>query len=341
MRLFIPSRVYFEPTSLDYPLGRSLYERFQELGIPIKATTAHNRVVDRLGETRKETFYQSKRTMVVGVRRSLKFQTSKPSADYALPLVTGCPGHCHYCYLNTTLGNKPFIRVYVNLDEILATAASLMEQRPEGVTVFDGSCTSDPVVVEPWTGALRTCIEFFAGRLDGRFRFVTKYDAIEGLLDVDHCGRTEVRFSINSAYVIKNFEKAVASLDRRLDAAAKIAQAGYPLGFIVGPIMIYDGWQQEYTQMMRDLAARLDGVSYSRPTFELVTHRFTPKAKSVISEVYPDTTLPMEESERTWRWGQFGYGKYVYRKSEYQQIRELFHDLIEDLLPQAKILYLV
>lgn len=341
MRLFVPSRVYFEPSSLDYPLGEKLYDRFSRMGIPIKKTTAHNRVTDIPGDTRKEAFFQAKRTLVVGVRRSLNLQKSKPSADYALPIVTGCPGHCHYCYLNTTLGAKPYIRVYVNLDEILATADRYMKKRTDGVTTFDGSCTSDPVIVEPYTGALQRCVEFFADRQDGGFRFVTKYDAVDTLLDVKHNQRTEVRFSINSAYVIKNFEKAVASLGRRLDAAAKIARAGYPLGFIIGPIMLYDGWQKEYRAMLTEVARRLKEAAPASLTFELVTHRFTPKAKNVIQEVYPNTPLPMEENKRRWRWGQFGYGKYVYPKEGYDAIRSFFHETIARLMPQAQVLYLV
>ncbi|GAA3322092.1 hypothetical protein GCM10020331_040580 [Ectobacillus funiculus] len=59
------------------------------------------------------------------MRRTLKFDTSKPSAEYAIPLATGCMGHCHYCYLQTTLGSKPYVRVYVNLDEIFFPSANL------------------------------------------------------------------------------------------------------------------------------------------------------------------------------------------------------------------------
>jgi len=56
------------------------------------------------------------------VKKSLAFEPSLPSAEYALPLSTGCMGHCHYCYLQTTMGNRPYVRVYVNLDDIFHAA---------------------------------------------------------------------------------------------------------------------------------------------------------------------------------------------------------------------------
>jgi DNA repair photolyase len=34
-------------------------------------------------------------------------------------------------------------------------------------------------------------------------------------------------------YVIKNFEPGTSPLDKRIEAAVKVAKAGYPLGFIV------------------------------------------------------------------------------------------------------------
>ncbi len=51
------------------------------------------------------------------------------------------------------------------------------------VTIFEGSATSDPVPIEPYTNALKRTIEFFAQRENGRFRFVTKYDDVDSLLN--------------------------------------------------------------------------------------------------------------------------------------------------------------
>ncbi|MEW5920511.1 MAG: spore photoproduct lyase family protein [Bacillota bacterium] len=42
--VFVSSRVLFEKEALDYPLGRSLYERFSGGGFNIGFTGSHNRV---------------------------------------------------------------------------------------------------------------------------------------------------------------------------------------------------------------------------------------------------------------------------------------------------------
>src|SRR5690606_30114534 len=107
MKPFEPEWVFFEPEALNYPLGEELYRRYKGSGIPVRMTTSHNRVTGIPGRTEAEKYRNAKRTLVVGVRKTLQFDTSKPSAEYALPLATGCMGHCHYCYLQTTMGNRP------------------------------------------------------------------------------------------------------------------------------------------------------------------------------------------------------------------------------------------
>src|SRR5690606_22947535 len=109
MKPFEPDLIFFEPAALDYPLGKELYRRYKGSGIPVRMTTSHNRVTGIPGRTKAEKYRYAKRTLVVGVRKTLKFDTSKPSAEYALPLATGCMGHCHYCYLQTTMGDRPYI----------------------------------------------------------------------------------------------------------------------------------------------------------------------------------------------------------------------------------------
>jgi len=58
-------------------------------------------------------------------------------------------------------------------------------------------------------------------------------------------------------------------------------------------------------------------------------------------EVFPDTTLPMNESERKFKFGQFGYGKYVYPKSTLEEMDELFRRELDKYFPGAKVEYLV
>ncbi|QNO13716.1 spore photoproduct lyase [Alkalicella caledoniensis] len=336
--MFKPKRVLFEPDSFDYQLGKELFELFTNMeGVEVRKLKS-SRVTGVDSDNISEGYVEAKKTMVVAVRKSLKFQTCKPSAHYQLPLVSSCPGLCEYCYLQTTLGKRPYIKVYVNTDEILNQAQKYIEER-EDITIFEGAATSDPLAVEPYTNSLRKAITYFGKERKARFRFVTKFTDVDTLLNVPHNNNTTFRFSLNTEKVIKEYEKGTANSTARIKAANKISQAGYPMGFLIAPIFLYDGWQEDYMSLLIKLKESLHPVPSL--SFELITHRYTTRAKDNILEVFPQTNLPMDDSQRKLKFGQFGYTKYVYKKADYEKVEVFFRENIEKLFPKAQILYLV
>lgn len=342
MKNFIPKRVFFEPQALDYPLGKELYERFRQMDIPIQLTGSHNRVTGIPGSSPQEAFREAKQTLVVGVRKSTDFVTCKPSAHYQLPLNTSCPGMCEYCYLATTLGKKPYIRVYVNIEDILDRAKRYMEERAPDITVFEGAAVSDPIPTEHLTGLLKQTITFFGEQPWGRFRFVTKFTDVASLLPVRHAGHTRFRFSINAASVLQRFEHGTPGLTERLAAAREVAKAGYPLGFILAPVFRFPGWRQEYQAAIASLQQEMaKAAAVPDLTFEIITHRFTKRAKNNILDLYPHTQLPLDETERMFKYGQFGYGKYIYPKEEMKELKDFLTEELNLRFPTAAIEYFV
>lgn len=346
MSLFVPKRVFYEPEALEYPLGRELAERFENAGIPVSAISAHNRVTGIPGKNPRQAYVEGKRSLVLSVRKEDKLETCKPAAHYQLPFVSSCPGMCEYCYLATTGGKKPYLRVYVNTEEILAQAKEMLDSRKPALTTFEGSSTSDPLSLEEYTGVLRRTIEFFGAEETGRFTFSTKFTNVDDLLVVNHQGHTRVRFSINCEEVVRKHEKGTPLPAERVKAALKMAQAGYPIGFIVAPIIWFDGWEEEYGKLFADLAIALEEMpvgSWQQEslTFEFITYRFTSRAKTNILSVFPQTTLPLHEEFNQSRFDQIGFGKYGYRSEEFNRLNEFFMAMAEKYFPYAKVEYFI
>lgn len=337
MPSFTPQLVLVQKAALDYPLGRELKERFEKQGIEL--VVYEKRTPFFRHKSFRDSYRIFKRTVVLLVWRQGSFQTCKPSAHYQLPLTSGCPGFCQYCYLNTNLGRRPYVKVYVNVEDILQRCLGYIEQRRPEITVFEGAATSDPVAVEGWTGSLRKAVEFFAPLADAKFRFVTKYTDVDGLLGVAHGGKTEVRFSLNCIYILDRFEKGVPGLRSRLEAAKKCFEAAYPVGFLIAPIFVFKGWREQYSALFREIKDYLPAKA--DVFFELITHRFTARSKKIILDAYPGTEVPLDEAERSFKHGQFGYGKYVYPPDVMAELKEFFVSEIARLFPGARILYFV
>lgn len=334
MKLFIPNQAYIDPKSLNYEVGRNTYRKLEELGVPL----IESRKVSIEGKSPIENYAKSKKTIYLTVNNQKKLRPCSPSADYQFSLSSSCPGHCEYCYLQTTQGEKPFMKVFVNIDEILEVIQNHINENIPGITTFECGSITDPIALEHLTGNLKRCIEFFANNENGRLRVITKYENVDSFLDIDHKKHTKFRFSVNTKYVIEKFEHNTASFEARIDAARKISEAGYPLGFIIAPIMIYDDWKAEYKELLDELKSQL-GDNKDGLTFELIQHRFTATAKELILTRFPKTELDLDEEKRQLKWGPYGKFKYVYPKEKSGEIKDYISELIYDNFKNATIEY--
>lgn len=334
--MFIPEKVVFEEKTLKFPLGEELYNNFKKQGIPIEVNKTGR--VNGAKDDAVKKFFDSKRTLVVGVKGNAKFLSCKPSAHYQLPLVSGCMGMCEYCYLNTQLGKRPYVKIYVDIDNILNKAFEYANERLPQITIFEGSATSDPIPVERYTHGLSKAIEAFGEFEHTRFRFVSKYSDVEPFIGLNHNNHTEIRFSINSQEIIKKYEHGTDSAEKRIEAAKKVKKDGYKIGFLIAPVFIYEGWKEDYNKLLDKVKEEFKG---EKITFEIITHRFTDRAKNNILTIYKESTLPMKEEDRKFKYGQFGYGKYIYKDDDMKEIKEFFTERLSMDFGEKSILYIV
>ncbi len=335
--MFIPRRVIFEKRALDYELGTSIFEEFKDKKVEIMYSS-NGRIIGIPGTTPSEMYFEGKNTLVVGVRKNLNFATCKPSANYQLPIVSGCSGMCEYCYLNTQMGKKPYVKIYVNIDEILSRSQEYIDERKPNITVFEGAATSDPVPVEYYSRALKNSIEFFGKSELGKFRFVTKFTDIDTILGLSHNGNTTIRFSINTDRVINAYEHKTTNASERITAANKLYNDGYKIGFIIAPVFLYEGWEEEYGNLIKLIASKFPKGNIK---FEVISHRFTKRAKENIINIFNKTTLPMEEEKRKFKFGQFGYGKYIYKNEDMDLMKKFFRIKLVQYFGEENINYII
>lgn len=341
-RLWMPDRVLFTPAALDEPWGQQILDRVRSLNLPVEELP-RNRLTGLRGETERETYDLAKRTLAVvnAPPSQLKLSPIPPSADWQFHLAEGCPAHCQYCYLAGSLQGPPVIRVFANLPQILGNLAAY--ERRGSTTSFEVSCYTDPLGIEHLTGGLAECIRYFGTREDGHLRWVSKFDGVEGLLDLPHNGHTRCRFSVNAAPIAGRFEGGTASVASRLAALRRLALprqqggGGYPVGLVIAPIMPIEDWQVHYTRLLDEVSDTLDFDCDL--TFELISHRFTPGSKEVLQQWYPSSKLDLDESTRSTKRNKFGGIKYVYEAETMRSLRQFFEQEIGRRFPRAQILY--
>ncbi|WP_416676550.1 spore photoproduct lyase family protein [Egbenema bharatensis] len=338
----MPDRVLFTPAAFDESWGQQIYSRVQALDLPIEVLP-HNRLTGLRGEDERETYRLAKRTLAVVTAppSRLKLSPIPPSADWQFHLAEGCPAHCQYCYLAGSLPGPPVIRVFANLPEILSQLPSY--EKPGTQTSFEVSCYTDPLGIEHLTGSLAECIRYFGSREQGYLRWVSKFDEVDHLLDLPHKGHTRCRVSVNAAPIATRMEGGTASVPARLQALRRLAlpkQEGggnYPIGLVIAPIMAIEDWQHHYTKLFESISKAIDFDCDL--TFELISHRFTPKSKQVLANWYPRSPLEMDEATRQVKRNKFGGTKYVYEPATMKALRQWFEQEIAKRFPKAQVLY--
>ena len=335
-KLWLPKQVLVTPAAYAEAWGQQIIERVKSFDIPVKKLS-QNRITGLRGKNERETYAIAKNTLAIvnAPPSQLKLTPIPPSADWQFHLAQGCPAHCQYCYLAGSLSGVPVVKVYGNLPQILANLSNYEDEEKD--TTYEVSCYTDPLGIEHLTGSLAECIRYFGTRENAYLRWVSKFDRVEQLLDLPHNGHTRCRVSVNADPVSHSMEGGTATVAQRLQALRKLALRGYPVGIVLAPIMAIANWQQHYADLFDLIAATLD--IECDLTFELITHRFTPKSKEVLQTWYPNSKLDLTEVSRSQKRNKFGGVKYVYQRDTMTELQEFIQNKIETNFPQAKILY--
>jgi spore photoproduct lyase len=349
VKLWRPKRVLITPAARELAHGRGIAEKAASLGAEIVELSS-NRLSGLVSDDPRRAYWDAKSTLavVISPASKRKLQPIPPSADWRFDLAEGCPAHCQYCYLAGSLSGPPVTRVYANIEEILGglsdyagrgRVTSASQARADEGTTYEASCYTDPLGIEHLTGSLaKTIYHFGAWEAPVQLRFTTKYDNLGSLLTLRHNDRTRIRFSVNSAPVAR-FEGGTASMPARLNSMRRAALAGYPVGLTIAPIMPEGNWREAYRLLLRQAASALAGLPNVDLTMELITHRFTPKSKTVLNEWYNASTIDMDEATRAKKRTKFGSWKYVYPAELMKEMRAFFEKAIAEHLASARILY--
>lgn len=336
-------------SALGFAHGRAIAERAAALGLEVTELPGDRLNLAEPADPRR-AYAEAKATLAVVVAPPSKrrLQPIAPSADWRVDLAQGCPAHCSYCYLAGSLKGPPITRAYANLDEILdslpaylgqGTVTSRSRARADEGTTYEASCYTDPLGIEPITGSLAAAIAWFgAWEAPAQLRFTTKFADVGPLTGLAHGGRTRMRASVNPpAY--RRFEGGTAPVAARLAALRRMAEAGYPVGLTIAPIIAAPGWEMAYGELIEDAGRALAGLPDLDLTVELITHRFTAGSKAVLESWYPGSPLDMSPAGRTVKRTKFGSEKHVYDAPTMTALRRFFEDRIAATLPAARILY--
>lgn len=308
--------VYYEPQALEYPLGQDLFKKYRNL--PWMEITSHNRIPE-LSSRQNSDFTRLKQHLILGIRKTHRYTENHKVSDWLVPYTSsGCRAMCLYCYLVCNYNKCSYLRLFVNREQMLE---KLLKVDADSVVpqTFEIGSNSDMVLENNITGNLVWTIEQFAKFGKGRLTFPTKFDMIDPLLSLDHKGRTVFRMSVNPVEIINRVELGTSPLDGRIRAVNSMAEAGYPVGLLIAPVILLPEWKRLYSELLGRLADRLSSKVRNTGFIEVILMTYSFVQDAINTDAFPNATPIFDRTMMTGR----GNGKYCYR-SEIRQQAEAF-----------------
>ncbi len=331
---FDPKTVYFEPDAMNYPLGKYLQKKYENKNwIPIEN---HNNIPELRARDNCE-FPKLKQNLIIGIRKTQKFVPNKKISDFLVPYTSsGCSAMCLYCYLVCHYNKCAYLRLFVNREQMLEKVLRTSRHAERPLTFEIGS-NSDLVLENTITGNLGWTIEQFAKEGRGFLTFPTKFAEIEPLLPLSHGGKTIARMSVNPAELIRKVELGTAPLTARIRAINLLCEAGYPVGLLIAPIMLVEGWEKLYTELLNQLADELSPQVKKTMRLECIFMTYSYVHRQINEAAFPNAVRLYDANLMTGR----GPGKYWYRAPVRAKAELFFRESLKLLFPEAQLIYIV
>jgi spore photoproduct lyase len=192
-----------------------------------------------------------------------------------------CLYNCAYCYLGSYL-NSFGITQFINTEELYESLRELVNNGGGRVYRIGTGEFTDSLMYDPLTGIGRDLIGITSPFKNVMLELKTKSGNVDHLLDVRERGSAVLSWSLNTGRNIGLYENDSASLDERLAAAGKASSAGYFTAFHFDPIIIYDGWMDDYKNTIDRLFREVDPEKIV--WISLGGFRFMPDFRDVLRE---------------------------------------------------------
>lgn len=332
--MFKPQALYCEKNIEKYPLGKELLEKYAD--VPKIIIDNHNNI-EEMRKKQNSEFANMKRNLIIATRKTHKFVPNHKTSDYLVPYTSsGCTAMCMYCYLVCNYNKCSYLRLFVNREEMLDKIIKTSLNSEKELTFEIGS-NSDLILENTITNNLVWTIENFANTQKGKLTFPTKFDMADDILNLNHKGKIVVRISVNPEEIINKVEFGTSRLEGRIEAINKLAEANYPIGILIAPVILVDNWKELYSDLIKYLYENLSNKAKKSAFFEIIFMTYSYVHRAINTEAFPSAIDLYNKQLMTGR----GRGKYMYKNYIREEGEVFLREEMKKYFPNNEIMYVV
>lgn len=175
--------------------------------------------------------------------------------NYYFSHLLNCPFDCRYCFLQGMFASANYV-LFVNYEAFFDELATTCATHVAPVHVFSGyDC--DSLALEPLTGFAAFFLERITQIENATIELRTKSTQIRSLLNLEPHSQAIVAMSLSPQAIVTAFEHGTPKLSDRVQALAKLAEHGWPIGLRIDPIVASPNMLDDYEAFFESVFAVL------------------------------------------------------------------------------------
>jgi len=278
------------------------------------------------------------------IRKSFKIRPSGRSTDFISPSFGyGCLYNCSYCYMkrHQPTGLSVAINTEDILTEINSHAAFAVVDKPnqthEKYTTYDISCNED-FALHAKHHEWEKIFTFFKDHPDIMGSFATKY-VNNKLLSFNPEGKIRIRFSLMPQVKSDIHEPNTSKIIDRIKAIDRFIDAGYDVHVNFSPIIVYDGWLEDYIKLFELLNSHVINKEVVLSECIFLTHNFKKHIVNLESDPATEIDLWVPSIQES-KVSQYGGENVRYNYKLKRDYIKQFVDLHNSFIPWNTIRYI-
>ena len=278
-------------------------------------------------------------------RKSMEIRHSGRSTDYISPSFGfGCLLNCSYCYMKRH--GKEGVSIATNTDEILqaidthyhfyADVEKPNQTHPEFIT-YDISCNED-FALHMKHHEWEKIFDYFKLKDGVMASFATKM-VMPKLLTYDPQGKVRIRYSLMPQRISSIVELNTTSITKRIEAIDEFIEAGYDVHVNFSPVIMYNGWEQDYRDLFRELDANIKYHDRVQAEVIFLTHNEKKHFTNLANGVEGEHLLwnPKLQEPKT---SQYGGANVRYKRNLKRAGINRFKTMVSEEIPWCNIRYI-
>ena len=160
---------------------------------------------------------------------------------------------------------------------------------------------------------------------------------IDDLLNIRHNKKIIIRMSVNPEEIINKVEFGTSRLKQRIQAINKLADADYPIGILIAPVIFVENWKSLYLELIKYLYENLSEKVKKEAFFEIIFMTYSFVHNAINTEAFPNAIKLYDQDLMTGR----GKGKYMYKEFIRKEGEMFFRENMNKFFKNNSIMYIV